>query len=433
MLDDDLLIAKPVLLAATAGSGRHALVIDDQMRPLFAYMRALTLPTSVFAGPEDWGASELGDRIGRAATQLTVLVRAQIERQVTDRQWSGYQHQFAGNATRAQQAAADPRLRFAAHATSSRRTALASGSPEPAIDTSSDRPTSKRLHPTTGDPSPFSTPLSTQSSAVGTDGANGVSGRNPGPVTPLPSAVFFAMLNATTSPMPGTMLRARSRFLLIAVLAVGLSACAGQATSGSSGTTAPRPTAPRPAPPSPLRSRPLYADQPGAPQRLPSLQNRTRASLPVLDPIEHAKRSVELVMYEDEDPQVDAALAADERRGVRVRVLLNGGYYRQGSSENQAAYAYLKAHRVPVRWTPSYFALTHQKTLVVDGTAYILTFNFTPAYYASSRDFGVADSNAQDVSAILQTFGADWTGRRNAAPDGMDLVWSPGSEPALLT
>ena len=119
VLDDDLLIAKPVLLAATAGSGRHALVIDDQMRPLFAYMRALTLPTSVFAGPEDWGASELGDRIGRAATELTVLVRAQIERQVTDRQWSGYQHQFAGNATRAQQAAADldfdsPLMRLAA-------------------------------------------------------------------------------------------------------------------------------------------------------------------------------------------------------------------------------------------------------------------------------------------------------------------------------
>ena len=152
----------------------------------------------------------------------------------------------------------------------------------------------------------------------------------------------------------------------------------------------------------------------------------------MLDPIEHAKRSVELVMYEDEDPQVDAALAADERRGVRVRVLLNGGYYRQGSSENQAAYAYLKAHRVPVRWTPSYFALTHQKTLVVDGTAYILTFNFTPAYYASSRDFGVADSNAQDVGHPPDVR-ADWTGRRNAAPDGKDLVWSPGSEPALLT
>jgi FMN reductase len=119
VLDDDLLIAKPVLLAATAGSNRHALVVDEQMRPLFAYMRALILPTSVFAGPDDWGATELGDRIGRSATELAVLVRAQIARQITDRQWSGYQHQFAGNATRAERTGADidfdsPLMRLAA-------------------------------------------------------------------------------------------------------------------------------------------------------------------------------------------------------------------------------------------------------------------------------------------------------------------------------
>ena len=118
-LDDDLLIAKPVLLAATAGSSRHALVIDEQMRPLFAYMRTLTLPTSVFAGPEDWGSTELGDRIGRSATELAVLIGAQIERQITDRQWSGYQHEFAGNATRAERTTADidfdsPLMRLAA-------------------------------------------------------------------------------------------------------------------------------------------------------------------------------------------------------------------------------------------------------------------------------------------------------------------------------
>ena len=55
VLDNDLLIAKPVVLAATAGTARHALVADDQMRPLFAYLRAMTVPTSLFAAPEDWG------------------------------------------------------------------------------------------------------------------------------------------------------------------------------------------------------------------------------------------------------------------------------------------------------------------------------------------------------------------------------------------
>ena len=119
LLENDLLVAKPVLLAATGGSARHALVIDDQMRPLFAYLRALTLPTSIYAAPEDWGASELGERIERAATELTVLLRAGIEAQIADHAWSSYQHRFAGNATRAERNAADvdfdsPLMRLAA-------------------------------------------------------------------------------------------------------------------------------------------------------------------------------------------------------------------------------------------------------------------------------------------------------------------------------
>src|SRR5262249_56080073 len=36
VLDNDLLIGKPVVLAATAGTARHALVAADQMRPLSA-------------------------------------------------------------------------------------------------------------------------------------------------------------------------------------------------------------------------------------------------------------------------------------------------------------------------------------------------------------------------------------------------------------
>jgi len=107
ILDNDLIVAKPVLLAATGGSPRHALVVDDQLRPLLAYMRALTLPTSIYAAPEDWGSTELGRRIERAATELTVLVQARVEQEIIDHAWSGYQHQFAGNARRAEQTAAD--------------------------------------------------------------------------------------------------------------------------------------------------------------------------------------------------------------------------------------------------------------------------------------------------------------------------------------
>jgi len=107
LLDNDLLVAKPILLAATAGSARHALVVDEQMRPLFAYMRALSLPTSVFATPEDWGAGELGERIERAAGELAVLLRAGVGREIAERNWSSHQHEFGGNATRAERGAGD--------------------------------------------------------------------------------------------------------------------------------------------------------------------------------------------------------------------------------------------------------------------------------------------------------------------------------------
>jgi FMN reductase len=127
ILENDLLVAKPVLLAATAGTSRHALVIDEQLRPLFGYMRALVLPTSVFAGPEDWAASELGERIDRAATELAVVMEAGVERQIADRAWSAYQHQFAGDARRAARTADDidfdsPLMRLAAGGTAPRTT-----------------------------------------------------------------------------------------------------------------------------------------------------------------------------------------------------------------------------------------------------------------------------------------------------------------------
>jgi FMN reductase len=107
ILDDDLLVAKPVLLAATGGTPRHALVIDDQMRPLFAYMRAFVLPTSVYAAPEDWAAAELGGRIERAATELVTLLAAGVEQRVADEAWASYKHRFAGNATRAERTSGD--------------------------------------------------------------------------------------------------------------------------------------------------------------------------------------------------------------------------------------------------------------------------------------------------------------------------------------
>jgi FMN reductase len=94
ILDNDLVIAKPVVLAATAGTARHALVVDDQMRPLFAYLRAMTVPTSLFAAPEDWSDPALNQRIDRAARELVLLMESGFARKIKDESWGSYQHEY---------------------------------------------------------------------------------------------------------------------------------------------------------------------------------------------------------------------------------------------------------------------------------------------------------------------------------------------------
>jgi FMN reductase len=87
LLDNDLIVAKAVLLAGTAGSARHAMVVDDRLRPLFAFFRAIAAPTSLFAAPEDWGSADLGKRIERGAAELAALIVSGVGRDIADGGW----------------------------------------------------------------------------------------------------------------------------------------------------------------------------------------------------------------------------------------------------------------------------------------------------------------------------------------------------------
>ncbi|MBY0473001.1 cardiolipin synthase [Patescibacteria group bacterium] len=154
---------------------------------------------------------------------------------------------------------------------------------------------------------------------------------------------------------------------------------------------------------------------------------------PVLSRIEHAQKSIDLVMYTLSDDQVVQALGDAVTRGVSVRVLLNGGYYSKKESSNDASYAALQKLHVPVKWTPTSFALTHQKTLVVDGKeALVMTFNLQSKYYKTGRDFAIADTDPNDIAAIEKVFAADFAGSYVEPQQGDTLLWSPGSEDELL-
>jgi FMN reductase len=77
VLDPQALTSMPVLIGATGGTERHSLALDYAMRPLFAYLHAVVVPTAVYAASSDWGSTEgsLGERIERAAGELAALVR----------------------------------------------------------------------------------------------------------------------------------------------------------------------------------------------------------------------------------------------------------------------------------------------------------------------------------------------------------------------
>jgi FMN reductase len=79
VIDPEALAGKPVLIAATGGTARHSLALEHVIRPLFTYLRAVTVPTAVFAATGDWGSAsssggDLTARIERAGAELAALI-----------------------------------------------------------------------------------------------------------------------------------------------------------------------------------------------------------------------------------------------------------------------------------------------------------------------------------------------------------------------
>ena len=81
VLDPKFIDGMPVLVGATGGSARHSLVLEMSLRPLFSYLRAHTMPTAIYASPEDWGGSgenTLERRIAQAAGELAAVMASHL-------------------------------------------------------------------------------------------------------------------------------------------------------------------------------------------------------------------------------------------------------------------------------------------------------------------------------------------------------------------
>lgn len=75
VLDKEALDGTPVLIAATGGTARHSLALEHAVRPMFSYLRAVVVPTAVYAASEDWGQADgLAPRVDRAAAELARLL-----------------------------------------------------------------------------------------------------------------------------------------------------------------------------------------------------------------------------------------------------------------------------------------------------------------------------------------------------------------------
>lgn len=146
--------------------------------------------------------------------------------------------------------------------------------------------------------------------------------------------------------------------------------------------------------------------------------------------INQAQKSVWVEMYLLTERHVISALEEAAHNGKDVRVMLEGHPYGSGSSSPSQTIDRLNAAGVQAKTTNPAFTLTHEKGMIIDGkTAYILTANMTLSALGGSssttnREYGIVDTNAQDVQGAIDIFNADWD-RKDVQVNSSNLVVSP--------
>jgi FMN reductase len=83
LLDPASLKGKPVILAATGGGERHSLIVEHQLRPLFGFFEAQTMPTAIYASDRDFSdgvlvSEPIRERAGQAVNEACRLLRGPV-------------------------------------------------------------------------------------------------------------------------------------------------------------------------------------------------------------------------------------------------------------------------------------------------------------------------------------------------------------------
>jgi cardiolipin synthase len=146
---------------------------------------------------------------------------------------------------------------------------------------------------------------------------------------------------------------------------------------------------------------------------------------PLIDALDGAKESVNIRMFLFTDPSMVEAVKAAEKRGVKVRVMLNPAR-RDGSAENEETRKALVNTGVEVRDSNPEFALTHQKSMVIDSAVgYVESLNWETRDLTQTRDYAVVTSHALEVAEMLRCFECDWEQTKFEPDPKSRLIWCP--------
>jgi len=146
---------------------------------------------------------------------------------------------------------------------------------------------------------------------------------------------------------------------------------------------------------------------------------------PILNAINAAMRTLNIRMFLFTDPTLLDAVIAAKHRDVTVRVMLNPAR-RSGESENEESRHRLVAAGIEVRDSSPAFALTHQKSMVIDdATGFVESLNWEPRDLTETRDYAVVTTHDLEVAEMVKCFDADWE-QRTFKPDPRSrLIWCP--------
>ncbi|MEA3334381.1 MAG: phospholipase D-like domain-containing protein [Chloroflexota bacterium] len=145
---------------------------------------------------------------------------------------------------------------------------------------------------------------------------------------------------------------------------------------------------------------------------------------PFLEAIDGARDNIRLKVYLITEDRVIDALRRAASRGVDTRVMIEPEPQGGGDS-NRAAKNELESAGVYVKDAPSTFRMSHEKSLVLDGSrAWIMTHNLTHSSFSKNREYQVVVDDPTLVDEVSRVFDADWD-RKRVDLDQSPLVWSP--------